>query len=97
MNNFVEAFKNQISTFGISTNFLNSFASLLFRKILFKVLPDSMKILTNSGDFTGSLIRIPPPPPPPPPPNKNGGNSQGIVNLNSSFEKANSPIISLVF
>jgi hypothetical protein len=59
----------------------------LFIKILFRVLLlASMKTLTNSGDFTGSHIRIsllhshPP--------NETGGNSKGIVNLNSSVEKA---------
>jgi hypothetical protein len=31
---------------------------LLFRKILFRVLLASMKTLKNSGDFTGSHIRI---------------------------------------
>ncbi len=44
------------------------FASLLVRKVLFKVLLASMKTLTNSRYFTGSRI----------------------VDLNSSFEKADS-------
>jgi hypothetical protein len=62
------------------------FSSLLFRKILVKVLLASMKTLTNSENFSGSRIRIFPHPPP----NKTGGNSKGIVNLNSSFEKDDS-------
>jgi hypothetical protein len=33
------------------------FASLLFRRILFKVLLASMKTLTNYGDFTESRMR----------------------------------------
>jgi hypothetical protein len=36
-----------------------------------------MKILTNSGDFTGSCIRI----------SNSGGTSKTIGNLNSAFEK----------
>ncbi len=43
MNKFSEDLKNQISTFCISTDVFTFFASLLFRKILLKVLLASMK------------------------------------------------------
>jgi hypothetical protein len=39
-----------------------------------------LKTFTNSGDFTGSRIRI----------SNSGGNSKRIGNLNSVFEKADS-------
>jgi hypothetical protein len=39
-----------------------------------------MKTLTNSGDFTGSRIRI----------SNSGGTSKRFGNLNSAFEKADS-------
>ncbi len=60
MNNF---FKVLIRAFCIIADGFEIFvASVLFRKILFKALLDSMKTLTNSGDFAGSRIRIYPPP-----------------------------------
>ncbi len=51
------------------------FASQLLRKILFKFLFASMKTVTNSGDFTGSRIRI----------SDYGGTSKKIGNLHSAF------------
>jgi hypothetical protein len=42
--------------------FLNSFASSMSRKVLFKFVLAAIKTLTNYGYFTGSRIRIPPPP-----------------------------------
>jgi hypothetical protein len=81
MNNFFEGLKNQISTFCICTDgFLILFASSLLRKILLKFLLVSMKTLTNSGDFTGSRIRI----------SNTGSSSKRIGNLNSAFENADS-------
>jgi hypothetical protein len=52
-------------------------------KVRFKFLL-AVKILTYNGYFTGSRIRILPSP------NGNGGNSKGIVSLNSAFENADS-------
>jgi hypothetical protein len=45
-----------------------------------KFLLASINTLTNSKDFTGSRIRI----------SNTGGPSNGIGNLNSAFEKADS-------
>jgi hypothetical protein len=55
------------------------------RKILVKVLHASMKTLTNSGDFTGSCLRIPPPPP-----KQDWQQLKGNCEPNSSFEKSES-------
>jgi hypothetical protein len=56
------------------------FGILIVKQYTFKVLLASMKTMTNSGDFTGSHIRI----------SYSGGTSKRIGNLNSTFEKADS-------
>jgi hypothetical protein len=58
MNNFFEGLKTQISTICICADGFYFFASKLLTQILFKFLLAYMKTLTNSGDFTGSRIRI---------------------------------------
>jgi hypothetical protein len=81
MNYFLYGHKNQIRTFCIIADGFEIFvASVLFRKILFKVLLASMKTLTNSRDFTGGR--------PPYTPTRLAATQKGIVILNSSFEKA---------
>jgi hypothetical protein len=59
----------------------NFFASLLLRKILYKLLLASMKTLTNSGDFIGSRIRI----------SNSGGISKRIASIQPL--KSRQPII----
>jgi hypothetical protein len=76
MNNFFKGLKKQISTFCI---WFLIFCILIVKKIL-KFLLASMKTLTNSGDFTGSRIRI----------SNSGGTSKRIRNLNSALENGQS-------
>ncbi len=58
MNNLFEGLKIHICTSVYAPVVFNYFCILTVKKNTFKFLLASMKTLTNSGDFTGSCIRI---------------------------------------